>query len=415
MKQLKCEMCGSADLIKQDGVFVCQSCGCKYSVEEAKKMMVEVSGSVSIETPVEVKGIAKSDTLLENALNTFNQGSYSEAYTLFSNVLSIEPNNPKATFYRGLSAAYQSTVAVPRYAECANATVLAITNAMQSLNDEDLDAFTAEVLHKFAHITCAICALYDGYVSNVDSSVRVYGLTGAIVKNDTMNNINIQANQTKILQSINFHMVGNKAINLVLNKLTSYSEDFCSGYIEFVDAGFTLGGSYVYNVPEQVAATVETLEKIKQLNITEEYQSAFALERKLIQKILTRPFFGPNDAWAKVQYWATKHSVSQPECGRIVTAQNAHSSGGCYIATCVYGSYDCPQVWTLRRYRDDTLGATWYGRLFIRVYYAISPTLVKCFGKTTWFKRMWQGKLDKIVEKLNSNGVENTPYQDKEW
>lgn len=21
---------------------------------------------------------------------------------------------------------------------------------------------------------------------------------------------------------------------------------------------------------------------------------------------------------------------------------------GCYIATCVYGSYDCPQVWTLR-------------------------------------------------------------------
>lgn len=41
MKQLTCEMCGSTDLIKQDGVFVCQSCGCKYSVEEAKKMMIE--------------------------------------------------------------------------------------------------------------------------------------------------------------------------------------------------------------------------------------------------------------------------------------------------------------------------------------------------------------------------------------
>ena len=68
MKQLKCEMCGSADLIKQDGVFVCQSCGCKYSVEEAKKMMVEVSGSVSIETPVEVKGIAKSETPLIKAV-----------------------------------------------------------------------------------------------------------------------------------------------------------------------------------------------------------------------------------------------------------------------------------------------------------------------------------------------------------
>ena len=39
MKQLTCEMCGSTDIIKQDGVFVCQTCGCKYSVEEAKKMM----------------------------------------------------------------------------------------------------------------------------------------------------------------------------------------------------------------------------------------------------------------------------------------------------------------------------------------------------------------------------------------
>ena len=50
MKRLTCEMCGSTDLIKQDGVFVCQSCGCKYSIEEARKMMVEgpvdVSGSV---------------------------------------------------------------------------------------------------------------------------------------------------------------------------------------------------------------------------------------------------------------------------------------------------------------------------------------------------------------------------------
>ena len=47
MKRLTCEMCGSTDLVKQEGVFVCQSCGCKYSVEEAKKMMV--AGMVSID------------------------------------------------------------------------------------------------------------------------------------------------------------------------------------------------------------------------------------------------------------------------------------------------------------------------------------------------------------------------------
>ena len=88
---------------------------------------------------------------------------------------------------------------------------------------------------------------------------------------------------------------------------------------------------------------------------------------------------------------------------------------GCYVATCVYGSYDCPEVWTLRRFRDDTLGSTWYGRAFIRTYYAISPTLVKWFGNTIWFKKMWKGTLDRMVKKLEEKGVKNTPYEDRNW
>lgn len=88
-------------------------------------------------------------------------------------------------------------------------------------------------------------------------------------------------------------------------------------------------------------------------------------------------------------------------------------TNGCYIATCVYGSYDCPQVWTLRRFRDYTLDETWYGRLFIKCYYAISPTLVKWFGETTWFRRFWKSKLDKMVSYLNSKGMDDTNYNDK--
>lgn len=90
-------------------------------------------------------------------------------------------------------------------------------------------------------------------------------------------------------------------------------------------------------------------------------------------------------------------------------------TGGCYVATAVYGSYDCPQVWTLRRYRDNTLAKTWYGRAFVKTYYAISPTLVKWFGETKWFKNMWRGKLDRMVNKLQSEGVESAPYEDRSW
>ena len=91
------------------------------------------------------------------------------------------------------------------------------------------------------------------------------------------------------------------------------------------------------------------------------------------------------------------------------------STGGCYVATAVYGSYDCPQVWTLRRYRDFTLAKSWYGRLFVRTYYAISPTLVKWFGNTEWFKNMWRPTLDKMVKNLQEQGVENDPYEDLNW
>ena len=90
-------------------------------------------------------------------------------------------------------------------------------------------------------------------------------------------------------------------------------------------------------------------------------------------------------------------------------------SGGCYVATCVYGSYDCPEVWTLRRFRDETLAKTWYGRAFIHTYYAISPTIVKWFGDTDWFKNMWRGTLDKMVANLNAEGVPDTPYADIDW
>lgn len=96
-------------------------------------------------------------------------------------------------------------------------------------------------------------------------------------------------------------------------------------------------------------------------------------------------------------------------------SNNSSSSGGCYIATAVYGSYDTPEVWTLRRYRDYTLAENFFGRQFIRTYYAISPTLVRIFGNQQWFKRSWKKFLDEKVKKLNQKGVDNTPYSDRKW
>ena len=116
-----------------------------------------------------------------------------------------------------------------------------------------------------------------------------------------------------------------------------------------------------------------------------------------------------------IKEYAEKIHELDPSFEVPTVESKTNSAGGCYVATAVYGSYDCPEVWTLRRYRDNTLAETWYGRAFIRTYYAVSPTLVKLFGNTDWFKNMWKPKLDKMVERLNNEGVENTPYEDINW
>ena len=53
------------------------------------------------------------------------------------------------------------------------------------------------------------------------------------------------------------------------------------------------------------------------------------------------------------------------------------SSGGCYIATMVYGDYDHPQVMVLRDFRDNFLQKHALGRSFINFYYKHSPNWVK--------------------------------------
>ena len=59
MKRLTCEMCGSTDLIKQDGVFVCQTCGCKYSLRKPKddggEGTVEVTGTVKVDNSAAIE------------------------------------------------------------------------------------------------------------------------------------------------------------------------------------------------------------------------------------------------------------------------------------------------------------------------------------------------------------------------
>lgn len=70
---------------------------------------------------------------------------------------------------------------------------------------------------------------------------------------------------------------------------------------------------------------------------------------------------------------------------------------GCYIATAVYGSYNAEEVLILRKFRDQFLQKYFLGKMFIKIYYRVSPILVQRLGKNKKVLVNTRKILDKFV------------------
>lgn len=133
MKRLTCEMCGSTDLIKQDGVFVCQTCGCKYSIEEAKKMMVE--GTVEVTGTVKVDNSAAIENYLDMARNAIDAGNNKEADEYCNKIIEMDTANWEAWLIKGRAVGWQSTLGNNRVGETINAFSKALENCPEDMKD----------------------------------------------------------------------------------------------------------------------------------------------------------------------------------------------------------------------------------------------------------------------------------------
>ncbi|MBQ2987985.1 MAG: ankyrin repeat domain-containing protein [Clostridia bacterium] len=500
MKQLTCEMCGSTDLIKQDGFFVCQTCGTKYSVEEAKKMMIE--GTVDIQGTVKVDNSAFVEKYLTNARRAKQKEDWAETEKYYNMVEQNDPTNIEAIFY--------STFARVKLALLEAETkdkrqgVFNVLVKSVSIIDDNYDNKNKELQKLLFEIMDDIKGLKTGKIvptTHLQEYVTKNGYGNVVDRNQVIENDSLDVTYNMINKVIEAYVDSLANIIIVQCKdlskeeiLEKALETLKNGYPEFAlhyfseyikkntnsPIGYVGKACAIYYTNGNIKNALENLRKaisytasndkekdnlkfiinyqnndditllmaasihydyevVKYLveygaDINAESHKATALwiicrkkpdESNIEAARKIAKFLLDNGAKADVTNTGgvalyNKHTDS--EIAKMLLEKypylekgTAAGGGGCYVATAVYGSYDCPEVWTLRRYRDYTLGSTWHGRAFIKTYYAISPTLVKWFGETEWFKKMWRGTLDRMVANLQEKGVENTPYEDQNW
>lgn len=346
LKALTCEMCGSTDLIKQNGVFVCQSCGTKYSLEEAKKMMI--AGTVNVAGTVKVDMSEKLRNLYTIARRAKDEDNSENAAKYYDLILQEDPESWEASFY----LIYYKAMS------CKIAEISSAASSIESCLKSVIGLIFNQVVNKTER---------DGIIIEVTDKVTSIAI-----------------------------MLGNAA--------TSHFED--------IDAQVKdeFAQDYIYNIlsSAQICYTWGDL-----LEAKKEARDLSCLSWKVaidLHKMCIAYCADKDSNKSMLEKYASKIRKTEPN----YTLPDIPSAG-CYIATAVYGSYDCPEVWTLRRFRDFRLGVSWYGRLFIKLYYLVSPTIVKYFGQTKLFQTFWRKKLDRFVKKLNTQGIASSPYVDKNW
>lgn len=476
MEQLICKMCGGNELLKEKDAYVCQHCGCNYTIDTNEIVNYTNKGNEDISIKEQIKKIKNNWIDLPFYNGETDNKIYSQitrighAEKVFSD---LQLNDIFKDGYGNYGCGYEMEIYNIMGEKIKYFTVLSV--AYNEVEDEigtHITRFTGPVEsgeHKIywvdgiwennhissAKIDSMMVEFFDGRkiiypfadVEQAPDNLDVIRFTGTDkiphCKEDTANKIYIaidgvcheevdmEASKRAIRMGqselVKKHVKGSgggdygveievcylagksvKSIDIFLQPLNSVYDKIGECVVATINGPLNVGtsGSVYFEFWDEKQPTVSNV-KIDGFIVnfmdgtSEFYKESDISAKKSISNQHTNPT--PSNS----TYTSSKTSTSSN------TTDN--SSGGCYVATAVYGSYDCPQVWTLRRYRDYTLAETWHGRAFIKTYYAISPTLVKWFGHTKWFKKMWQGKLDKLVAKLQENGVESTPYEDKNW
>lgn len=98
--------------------------------------------------------------------------------------------------------------------------------------------------------------------------------------------------------------------------------------------------------------------------------------------------------------------INPIELPEILIKDSKQNKEGCFIATACYGDYNSPQVLVFRKYRDEKLKKSEFGKLVIKTYYFFSPFFAHIIENSELLKmtiiKTILNPLQKLIEKKST-------------
>ncbi len=160
MKKIVCELCDCTEFTKDGGMFVCNSCGTKYSAEEAKALMKEVEGDApAVGAPAGMPQANPNQQQIENLLvlasNAFESANNEETESYCNKVIELDVTCYKAWLLKGQAIGWQSQYGNPRVQEGANA----MRKAYDFAPEEEKVDVAKQAITAIGRICDALCNL----------------------------------------------------------------------------------------------------------------------------------------------------------------------------------------------------------------------------------------------------------------
>ncbi len=130
MKAWKCEMCGSIDIKYREGSYICEYCGAKYTANQIKKMLVELTGEVT------VKNMGNVENYMKLAKNAKESNNYKVAEDYCDRALEIDADNYEAWLIKAGAIGWRLDLSKPRFLEAVKCFKKAVDNAPADKKEE---------------------------------------------------------------------------------------------------------------------------------------------------------------------------------------------------------------------------------------------------------------------------------------